>query len=83
MLQTLLTEAVGTFLMSPTAPEQFPLALNSPNSLWGDEVQEQQKGDFRGSVLPSSITWVAPVARTSCDSFLQNSPEHDHLGMAS
>lgn len=70
MLQALLAEAAGTFLMSPTASEQFPLALNPPSSLWGDKVQEQQQGDFRGSVLPSSITWGAPMARTSCDSFL-------------
>lgn len=65
MLQALLTETAGTFLMSPTALEQFPLALNPPSSLWGDEVQEQQRGDFRGSVLPSGITWPGPHVTAS------------------
>ena len=42
----LLTETVGTFLMSPIAPEQFPLPLSPSGPLLRGEVQEKHQGDF-------------------------------------
>lgn len=48
MALAVLTETAGTFLMSPNAPQQFPLPFNPSGPLLCGEVQEKHRGDFGG-----------------------------------
>lgn len=67
----LLTEAVGTFLMCPVAPEQFCLLFNTSGPLLHGEVKEKHRGDFGGF----NFAVYHHVRNSHCHSLIPLPPE--------